>query len=183
LSRAVRETIIMILIAIVVFVGLRLTIQTYIVYGPSMQPNFTENQWLIVNKLAYKFGTPQRGDIVIFRPPLNEEIPFIKRVIGLPGESVEVKDGVVYVYQTDGTKLTLNEPYITYVATRNFAKHIIPEGEYFVMGDNRNNSDDSRSGWTVPLANIIGKPWLSVWPPAEWSLPANYSFANQSSSN
>jgi signal peptidase I len=179
MNKTLRETIIMLLIAAVIFVGLRFTIQTYIVYGPSMEPNFTEDQWLIVNKLAYKFSEPHRGDVIILRSPYNDGKRFIKRVIGLPGESVEIKDGKVYVYETDGTILALDEPHIKYTATNNYAKHVVPDGQYFVMGDNRNNSDDSRSGWTVPPKNIIGKPWLSIWPFSKWGLAANFVISEQ----
>ncbi|HEX9897502.1 MAG TPA: signal peptidase I [Dehalococcoidales bacterium] len=174
-NKTVREAIILVLIAVVTFVGLRLTIQSYIVYGPSMQPNFEENQRIIANKVTYWFGAPQRGDVIVFKPPFND-MNFIKRVIGLPGEAVEIRNGKTYVYTTDGTVLVLDEPYEAESSISNSAKQIVPENCYYVMGDNRNNSNDSRNGWMVPAENIIGKAWLSIWPPDQWGLALNYPF-------
>jgi len=178
MNQTLRETIILILIAVVVYLGLRFTIQTYIVFGPSMQPNFEQNQRIIVNKLAYKLGDPQRGDVIIFDPPFTSASDYIKRVIGLPGESIEIKDGKTYVYTLDGEVLVLNEPYIADSSMHTYTKHTITENEYFVMGDNRNNSNDSRTGWLVPEENIVGKAWLIIWPPDTWGLARNYSFTN-----
>ena len=176
MNSAVREAIILILIAVGTFVGLRLTIQSYIVYGPSMQPNFEENQRIIVNKVVYNLHEPERGDVIVFKPPFNETKNYIKRVIGLPGESVAIWDGKTYVYTTDGQELILDEPYEAEEMSRDFAKQAVPEGYYYVMGDNRNNSNDSRMGWMVPVDNIIGKAWLSIWPPDRWGLALNYPF-------
>jgi signal peptidase I len=169
----------MIAIAVLVFVGLRLTIQTYVVYGPSMQPNFYEHQRLLVSKLVYNFHEPERGDVIIFRPPYEERDSFIKRVIGLPGERVEMRQGKVYIHRTDGSILELDEPYIEDPTIRQYFSDVIPEGEYFVLGDNRNNTDDSRNGWTVPAEDIIGKAWISIWPPDLWGMAANYPFTEQ----
>jgi signal peptidase I len=174
MSKALRETIVLVLTAVLVFLGLRLTIQTYIVYGPSMQPNFQENQRLIVSKITYKLHEPSRGDVIVFRPPFLEQQNYIKRVIGLPGESVEIKGGKTYVYRTDGSILILDEPYIKEPSAHNYTRHVVPEGQYFVLGDNRNNTNDSRNGWTVPKQNIIGKAWLSIWPPDRWGGGENY---------
>lgn len=180
-NSTVRDFIIMIAIAVVVFVGLRLTVQTYVVYGPSMQPNFYEHQRLLVSKIVYNFHEPDRGDVIIFRPPYEGQDSFIKRVIGLPGERVEIRQGQVYIYQPDGTVLELDEPYIPdeEQARWQFTGEVISEGEYFVLGDNRNNSDDSRNGWTVPAEDIIGKAWISIWPPGQWGMAANYPFPEE----
>ncbi len=174
MSKSFYETLIVILIAVALFVGLRLTIQTYIVYGPSMEPNYWEDEWIIVNKLAFKFHAPQTGDIIVFQPPIYSTNTIIKRIIGLPGESVEIKNGTVYVHKTDGSIITLQEPYIKETFSTNYRSPIIPENEYFVMGDNRNNSSDSRSGWLVSRDKIIGKAWVSIWPPHLWGVAANY---------
>ena len=179
IKSSVRDFLIMIAIAVLVFVGLRITIQTYVVYGPSMQPNFHERQRLLVSKLVYNFHEPERGDVIIFRPPYEERDSFIKRVIGLPGERIELKQGKVYIHQTDGSIVELDEPYIEDPARRQYFSDVIPEGEYFVLGDNRNNTDDSRNGWTVPAEDIIGKAWLSIWPPDLWGMAANYPFPEQ----
>lgn len=174
MKKSILETIIFILIAVVIFVGLRLSIQTYIVYGPSMEPNYWENEWLIVNKLTYSFGEPQRGDIIVFRPPVFSSRPYIKRIVGLPGESVEITNGEVYIHKADGSTIVLDEPYINEPFLTNYDSGIIPNGEYFVMGDNRNNSSDSRNGWTVSVDKIVGKAWITIWPPSLWGAAANY---------
>lgn len=179
MKKTIRDFLIMIAIAVVVFLGLRLTLQTYVVLGSSMEPNFYTNQRLLVNKLVYNFHEPQRGDVIIFRPPYEDRDSFIKRVIGLPGERVEIRQGQVYIHQPDGNILKLDEPYIEDPARSPYFGDIIPEGEFFVLGDNRNNTDDSRNGWTVPAEDIIGKAWLSIWPPGMWGLAANYPFSEQ----
>jgi len=180
MNKTIRDFLIMIAIAVVVFLGLRLTLQTYVVQGYSMEPNFSTNQRLLVNKVVYNFHEPERGDVIILWPPYYVEDPFIKRVIGLPGEYVEMKQGKVYIHQPDGTVLELDEhAYIDDPAVRPYTSNIIPDGEYFVLGDNRNKTDDSRNGWTVPTEDIIGKAWLSIWPPSMWGSAANYPFPEQ----
>jgi signal peptidase I len=174
MSRSFWETVIVIIIAVLLFIGLRLTIQTYIVYGPSMQPNYWEDEWIIVNKIDYKFTAPQTGDIIVFQPPIQSSKPFIKRIIGMPGETVEIKNGVVYAHKTDGTTIKMQEPYIKEPFYSNYNTLVIPANEYFVMGDNRNNSSDSRGGWFVSRDKIIGKAWLSIWPPHLWGLAPTY---------
>ncbi|MDP6501162.1 MAG: signal peptidase I, partial [Dehalococcoidales bacterium] len=129
---------------------------------------------LVVNKLVYEFHEPERGDVIVFRPPDNPRDEYIKRIIGLPGESVEVRDGVVIIHNGDGSAFPLDEPYVSAPAERDFKGDMIPENNYFVLGDNRNNSSDSRGDWTVPSQTIVGKAWLSVWPPVEWGLVFDY---------
>jgi signal peptidase I len=174
LSKEIRETVIMLVIAVVVFLVMRFSVQTYVVNGPSMEPNYTQNEWVIVNKLEYKFGSPERGDIAIVWSPIEANKRYIKRVIGLPGESVEIKNGTVYVYTISGEKLALVEPYIKYPAIADFPKTRVPEGHYFVMGDNRINSLDSRAGWTIAKKDMIGKAWLNIWPFSRWGLALNF---------
>jgi signal peptidase I len=178
MSKAVREAFFLVLVAVIVFLVLRLTIQTYVVYGPSMQPNFVEHERLIVSKVIYLFHEPERGDVIVFRPPFVEKTNYIKRIIALPGESVEIRNGKTYVYTLDGGMIVLDETYINEPFSSSYIKHTVPEGQYFVMGDNRNNSNDSRSGWTVPEDNIIGKAWLTIWPPDRWGVALNHRFAS-----
>ncbi len=179
MKQSLRDFLIMLVIAVAVFVGLRTTVQTFIIHFPSMEPNFWEGQRLLVNKVVYKIHKPERGDVIIFRPPNNQRESFIKRIIGLPGESVEIKEGAVYIYKEDGSVLLLDEPYIEEPSGRSFKGGKIPENEYFVLGDNRNGSNDSLIGWTVPRNNIIGKAWLSIWPPNLWGLAANNPLEEQ----
>jgi len=169
--KILREVGITILIAVAVFVCLRLTVQSYTVVMSSMEPNFQEGECIMVNKVCYRSSGPQRGEVIVFDPSFDSEYPFIKRVIGLPGETVEIKDGKVSI---NGTPL--NEEYI--MAPPNYTMPVteVPENEYFVLGDNRNNSTDSSKGWTVPQDNIIGKAWLTYWPPSKLGIVKHYSY-------
>lgn len=172
----VRDILITVIVAAAIFVGLQTTVQSFIVDGPSMEPNFHNGQRVVANKIIYKLHEPTRGDVIIFRSPNYRQGDLIKRVIGLPGESVEIRDGTVFVHKIDGSVLRLDEPYITSPARSDFTGGKIPEDSYFVLGDNRNNSDDSRRGWLASRQDIIGKAWLSTWPPDQWGLVANYPF-------
>ena len=172
----VRDIIITIIIAILIFFCLQVTVANLEVFGICMRPNVEHGDRILVNKITYRFIEPERGDVIVFKPPFNETKNYIKRVIGLPGEAVEIVNGITYVYTIDGDKLTLDEPYESEPSTRDSAKKFIPEGQYYVMGDNRNNSNDSRSGWLVPEENIVGKAWLSIWPPDRWGMALHYPF-------
>ena len=162
------------LIAMLLFIGLRLTIQSSFVDGPSMENTFQNGERLLVNKLAYKFSSPQRGDVIIFHPPIPSASPFIKRVIGLPGERVEIENGAVTVVKPDGSTIILNEPYVKESPNYDYTSAVIPPNEYFVLGDNRNDSEDSHYGWFVSRDEIVGKVWLCIWPPHQWGLADNY---------
>ena len=169
-----REVLITVIVALVIFLLLHATVQSFVVVGSSMEPNFQEGERLLTNKLASKFHQPERGEVIIFHYPNNQQMDLIKRVIALPGDSVEVKNGLVYV---NGAKL--DEPYIKEPPTYKLDKRKIPENEYFVLGDNRNNSNDSHTGWTVPRQNIISKAWLVFWPPKTWGLVRHYPLEEQ----
>jgi len=169
-----REIALTLILAIVIFFLLQTTVQSFIIVGSSMQPNFQEGERLLINKVVYKFRQPERGEVIIFHLPSGQQADYIKRVIGLPGDSIEVKDGAVYV---NGSKL--DEPYIRDSPRYTFHLLVVLDNEYFVLGDNRNNSNDSHNGWTVPRKNIIGKAWLLIWPPGEWRLVPHYSLEGQ----
>ena len=156
--RELLETILpalLIALLINVFVG-----QATRVEGQSMEPNLHSEQRLVVEKLSYRFHGPQRFDIVVLKMPNHGEELLIKRVIGLPGETVEIRDGHVYV---DGNLLA--EPFTDQSTHpgRN-SKVIVPPLHIYVMGDNRDRSNDSRSFGPVPIDNLIGRAWLSYWP-------------------
>ena len=174
-----REIITIILISLLIYAGINTTIQNSEVVGPSMTPTLTDGERVIISKLSYRFGnTPQRGDIIVFTPPSNvsTENDFIKRVIGLPGEVVEITDGKVFVTEPDGIRSQLDESnYISVPANYSYKSDVIDLGHYFVLGDNRNNSYDSHTGWLVTEDNILGKAWLVIWPPADWGGAPNYS--------
>lgn len=182
-----REVLVTFILAIAIFLLIRTTVESFIIDGSSMEPNFQDRERLLINKVVYKFRQPERGEVIIFHPPLDPKKDYIKRVIGLPSESVEIKDGVVYIHKENGDVLPLVETYIiTEPATLPFKSDIIPENEYFVLGDNRNNSYDSRN-WiehpTVPRENIVGKAWLSIWPPDEWGIVIHYPLQEQLASS
>ena len=169
--KILREVGITILIAVAVFALLRLTIQSYTVVMSSMEPNFHDGECIMVNKVCYRSSGPQRGEVIVFDPPFDSPHPFIKRVIGLPGETVEIKNGWVFI---DG--IPLEEEYITAPPDYPMPATEIPESEYFVLGDNRNSSNDSHNGWTVPRDNIIGKAWFTYWPPSKLGVVKHYSY-------
>lgn len=165
-----REILVTLLLGVIIFALTQITIQSFIVVGPSMEPSFQNGQRLLINKIVYRFHNPERGDVIIFHPPNSPQSDYIKRIIALPGDTVEIKTGVVYVNSSQ-----LSEPYINDPPNYTLQQQKIPDNHYFVLGDNRNNSSDSHNGWTVPSQNIIGKTWLSIWPPNRWQLVANYS--------
>ncbi len=171
-----RDTLTTLIIAVVIVVGLHAMVQNYIIHESSMEPNFYDGQRILVNKFIYKFHEPERGDVIILQPPAPYDpngTPFIKRIIALPGETIEVKNGEVYI---NGSKLY--EPYVKEPANYTLRSETVKDG-YFVLGDNRVISNDSHTGWILPRQNIIGKAWLSIWPPDKLGLAANYTFREQ----
>lgn len=165
-----RQVVTTLVLAVIIFLVLQATLQSSIVVGSSMEPTFNQGQRLVVSKLAYRFGDPARGDVIIFHPPANGAVDYIKRVVGLPGDTLEIKSGVVYI-----NGQALYEPYITEPPDYTLKQREIPGDYYFVLGDNRNNSNDSHTGWLLPRQNIIGKAWLSIWPPSEWQVVGGFS--------
>lgn len=143
-------------------------IQPFYVKGASMEPNFYDKEYLIIDEISYRFHEPVRGDITVFRYPRNPEEYFIKRVIGLPGEKVQIKDGLVFIFNQehpDGIKL--EEKYLpadikTYGLSEDFT--VLSGSEYYVLGDNRNASKDSRSFGPVDKKFITGRVLLRGWP-------------------
>lgn len=135
--------------------------ESYVVDGDSMEPSLSSGQHILVEKITYSYGTPHRGDIVVFRYPRNPSREFVKRVIGLPGDRVEVTGGHVIV-----NGVLLDEPYIIGNTDGIYPVTIIPEGRLFVLGDNREVSEDSRSNLVglVPMENIEGKAFLRIYP-------------------
>jgi signal peptidase I len=166
-----REVAITVLIAVAVFALLRLTVQSYTVVMSSMEPNFQEGECIMVNKVCYRSSAPQRGQVIVFNPPFGSAHPFIKRVIGLPGETLEIRDEKVFV-----NGIPLREEYVMAPPNYTMPATEVPETEYFVLGDNRNNSNDSHSGWMVPRDNIIGKAWFIYWPPSKVGVIKHYRY-------
>jgi signal peptidase I len=184
-----------VLLTIAIFLAVRSVVQNFRVEGASMDPTLHSGQYLLINKVLYArtdgtlldrffdtdpssevnflFGGPNRGDIIVFRSPGQSDKDFIKRVIALPGETVKIVDGRVFV---NGSPL--EEPYVRHHATYDLDQKQVPAGSYFVLGDNRPNSSDSHLGWFVPANNIIGKAWVSYWPPTYWGVMPAAAYGN-----
>lgn len=162
-----RELIRFIILAALIIIPFRMFIaQPFIVNGASMDPTFATNQYLIVDQLTYKHSDPHRGDVVIFRYPLNPKDFYIKRIIGLPGETVTISGNEVYIQEINSsTSYKLEEPYIVFQDSNNIQLRTeLDAGEYFVMGDNRPNSSDSRVWGVLPEEFITGKAFLRLLP-------------------
>jgi signal peptidase I len=190
MRRILRDMLQTALLALFLFSGLQATVQNFRVEGSSMEPTLTEDQYLLVNKFLYYridgdrlsrfipfldiepgepsflFHQPARGEIIVFHYPRDVTRDFVKRVIAVPGDTVEMRGGRVYV-----NGMLVEEPYLTAPYGRtDMAEQTIGADEYFVMGDNRRQSNDSRSWGTVPLSNVVGKAWFSYWPSSKADL-------------
>ena len=132
--------------------------------GSSMEPNLHHGEFVIVSKINYRFGEPERGDVVVFDFPRNITQEYIKRIIGMPGEQIRVGDGKVYI-----NGILLTEPYLN-IEPKYEGEWVVPENNLFVLGDNRNNSSDSHTWGIVPMDNVIGEALLIYWPPSSWGL-------------
>ena len=189
MGRAIRETLEVVVLALLMFVGLQASVQNFRVEGSSMDPTLETGQYLLVNKLLYlyfdlarveaflptveyqeantiyPFHPPERGNVIVFRPPFDTQRDFVKRVIALPGETIAIREGVTYI---NGE--LLEEPYLKVRSLKAQEPFTVPRSTYFVMGDNRSHSNDSRDWGPVPVENIIGKVWVTYWPPSKASI-------------
>lgn len=170
--RPIREIIETVVLTVVIFAVINTVTGRFRIEGPSMMPNLQQGQYVIINKIVYRLGSPQRGDIIVFHHPRNPGRDLIKRIIGLPGETVQIRDGKVYA---DG--VPLEEPYVFYDSHYSVQYELGPD-EYFVLGDNRPNSDDSHNWGTLAREKIVGKAWLSYWPPTTWGGLPHSSYAD-----
>ncbi len=167
-----------VVVALAIFVVVYLFLfQPHQVKGASMDPNFHDGEYILTDKVSYRFGAPKRGDVVIFRAPQNRELDYIKRVIGLPGERIKVYADQVFI-----NGQILNESYLKNTPTypgdflRSGQEFQIPADEYIVLGDNRLHSSDSRAWGPVAREDIIGKAWLRYWPPQDFGLLPSVSY-------
>lgn len=166
-----RELVETIVLSLIIFLLIRQVVQNYRIESHSMQPNFFEGQFILVNKLAFKIGEPSRGEVIVFHNPNNTDEDYIKRVIGLPGDTVEIDDQTVLI-----NGQVLHEPYATnaFRAGERYGPEVVPPNHLFVMGDNRSNSSDSRRIGPIPEELIVGQAWLRVWPMDKWGLIKHY---------
>jgi signal peptidase I len=155
-----------VLIALAIVIPVRYFLfQPFFVDGVSMDPNYGHGDYLIVDEISYRLREPERGEVIVFRSPLDPSQRYIKRIIGLPGETIEVKDGLVYVIDTNGRRLLDESEYFEEpVYTGTDVNLLLGTDEYFVLGDNRPMSYDSRRWGVLPKANIIGKTWVRLLP-------------------
>jgi signal peptidase I len=186
LFREVLEAVVM---AVLVFILIQTSLQNFKVEGYSMRPTLLEGQYLLVNKLVYfrldqerlarivpfwrvnepeeRFAIhpPHRGEVIVFHFPEDPTRDFVKRVIGVPGDRISLRNGEVFL---NGSRL--EEPYITSKGNSNANVVVVEEKEYFVLGDNRRGSNDSRNWGPVPEEYILGKVWMVYWPPSMWQI-------------
>ena len=159
LKTLLRETLETVILAVLIFLVIRSLVQNYRIEGQSMEPNFHHGQYLLVNKLAYRVGEYRRGDVIVFHYPNDPSQDYIKRVIGLPGDTVEIRDGVLHV-----NGLPVDEPYDQVPMTRNIPAQAVAPGFLYVLGDNRPASSDTRTWGQLSQEFVIGKAWLAIWP-------------------
>ncbi|MDE0311619.1 MAG: signal peptidase I [Caldilineaceae bacterium] len=159
LKSLLRETLETVVLAILIFLVIRSLVQNYRIEGQSMEPNFQHGQYLLVNKLAYRLGEYRRGDVIVFHYPNNPSQDYIKRVIGLPGDTVEFRDGVLIV-----NGLTVEEPYDQIPIARDIPAQTVAPGFLYVLGDNRPASSDTRTWGQLSQEFVIGKAWVAIWP-------------------
>jgi signal peptidase I len=166
-SSLLREVFEVVVLAVILYLGISFAVQAVHVEGLSMYATLDDNDYLIANKVDYRLHAPERGDIVILRPPSDNSRDFIKRVIALPGEKLLIRDGVVYINEHK-----LDEPYLpeAWIQLNNWTGpdgpggSVIPPNHYFVMGDNRNRSQDSRIFGPIGRDRIDGRAWFRIWP-------------------
>lgn len=160
-ARLLREMLEVAILTLLLFIVVHLVVQNYRVDGPSMQPTLHNHEYILVDKASYAFGKPHRGDVIVFEFPRDTSQDFVKRIIGVPGDTVQVAaNGQVTVDST-----AINEPYVNDL-TNPYVPNtwVLRSGEYFVLGDNRGDSSDSRDWGPVPVKDIIGKAALVYWP-------------------
>jgi signal peptidase I len=165
--REVMETV---LLTVILFVVINAATARSQVNGTSMEPTLHDGQYLIISRLAYWIHPPERGDIIVLHPPTNPGEDYIKRIVGLPGEQVEVRDGRVWI---DG--IILDEPYVLNLPAYTGSWTLGVE-EYLVLGDNRGDSDDSHQWGPLSMGDIVGKAWMCYWPPEQWGPVEHYVF-------
>jgi signal peptidase I len=166
------DTLETLILAVILFVSINLISARIRVDGDSMVPTLISGEYVVVNRLSYRLGSPQRGDIIVFHFPRNPQEEYIKRIIGLPGDVIEVMNGAVNI-----NGQPLNENYLN-VETNYTGRWEVPADQFFVLGDNRNNSSDSHDWGMVPMDYVVGKAIIVYWPPPNWGIIDHVSLAN-----
>lgn len=183
----VKDLVLLALLIVIVVIPIRVfVVSPFVVDGDSMHPTFEHLDYLIVDEIVYRFVDPARGDVVVFRYPKNDSVFYIKRIIGLPGETVSINRGTVTITTTTGETVTLNEPYVVNEDATYTKSVTLAEGQYFVLGDNRPNSSDSRVWGPLSRKDIIGRVDARLLPVREAALfpgtaPASFEQAEPAS--
>ncbi|HYD93360.1 MAG TPA: signal peptidase I [Candidatus Paceibacterota bacterium] len=165
--KVLKEIFWLVLLAVLIVVPIRVFIaQPFVVDGLSMYPTFDNGDYLIIDELSYRLADPERGDVVVFRYPNNPSLFYLKRVIGLPGETIRIERGTVTILRTDGSTLVLDEPYVVTEDATYTLNATLGSEQYFVMGDNRPKSSDSRIWGPLAKDDIIGKAFVRIFPVA-----------------
>jgi len=174
------ETIRVVIVSlIIIFVVRSFVIQPFFVKGSSMEPNFQDGNYLIVNEIGYRLEEPERGDVIVFHYPNDPSEYYIKRVIGLPGETVEIKDGKVKIFNKEnpqGFLLDESKYLASSVVTTPSSSAELGADEYFVLGDNRGASSDSRRWGKLAKHYIVGKAWVRAWPFDNFSVFESFDY-------
>jgi signal peptidase I len=155
-----------VIIALLIVIPIRsFVFQPFFVRGQSMEPNFENGDYLIIDEISYYFNEPQRGEVVVFKYPNDPSQRYIKRIVGLPGETIEIKSGQVLIFDQEGSQILDESDYLdSSVQTLGDSKVTLSKDEYFVLGDNRYASSDSRRWGVLPRENIIGRVFARAWP-------------------
>ena len=161
----VGEVVETVVLTLVIFFLIQTVVRNFRVVGTSMEPNLHNSQYLIIDKLSYRFGKPHRGDVVVFEPPTRPGEDYVKRVIALPGELVEITRGQVLV-----NGQLIDEPYTVRPGSYSMEARRVGAEELFVLGDNRNSSSDSHTWGMLPEGKLVGRAWVSYWPPSQWGV-------------
>ncbi|MCD6500908.1 signal peptidase I [bacterium] len=174
------ETAKIVILALVIVIPIRYFVfQPFIVKGFSMEPNFHDGDYLIVDEFSYHFRTPQRGEVIVFRYPKDPSQRFIKRIIGLPGEEVKIEGGTITIIDKFGQEQILDESDYLFLDQGSFEgdeKIKLGEDEYFILGDNRAHSFDSRRWGPLPREYIVGRVLLRAWPPKAMAMISTPSY-------
>jgi signal peptidase I len=161
----IREILETVILTVIIFFLIQTVVRNFRVVGTSMEPNLHDSQYLIVDKISYRLGEPQRGDVIVFEPPSRPGEDYVKRVIGMPGDLVEIRNGQVLI-----NNQIIDETYVVYRGSYSMSPRRVGEGELFVLGDNRNSSSDSHNWGMLAQDKVVGKAWITYWPPSQWGI-------------
>lgn len=161
----IREVLETVILTVIIFFLIQTVVRNFRVVGTSMEPNLHNSQYLIVDKISYRLGEPQQGDVIVFEPPNRPGEDYVKRVIGVSGELVEIQNGQVFINNEP-----IEEPYVVYPGSYSMSPRRVGANELFVLGDNRNSSSDSHNWGMLETDKVVGKAWISYWPPNYWGM-------------